>query len=208
MAFSYLTLQGATEGIYKEKGSKFLAFGYPVDSEEEIRAHVERLKKKFHDARHHCFAWILGPSRDRFRAFDDGEPPHTAGDPILGQLRQFNLTNVLLVVVRYFGGTKLGAGNLAAAYRAAARDALENAPIVEREVTSDFVLEFPYLATADVMKLVKAFDLQISEQQFEENCRIRVRIGLKSQDAFLKKINLLQAIKVDVKAWPADAGTN
>ncbi|HEX7014973.1 MAG TPA: YigZ family protein [Cyclobacteriaceae bacterium] len=206
MAFSYLTLQRATEGIYKEKGSKFLAFGYPVDSEEEIRAHIERLKKKFHDARHHCFAWVLGPSRDRFRVFDDGEPPHTAGDPILGQLRQYNLTNVLMVVVRYFGGTKLGAGNLAAAYKAAARDALENAAIVEREVTREYILEFPYLATADVMKLVKAFDLQIVEQQFEEKCRIRVRMSLKAKDAFLKKIDLLQAIKVDVKAWPAGAG--
>jgi uncharacterized YigZ family protein len=204
MAFSYLTLQRATEGIYKEKGSKFLAFGYPVNNEEEIRAHIEQLKKTFHDARHHCFAWVLGPSRDRFRAFDDGEPPHTAGDPILGQLRQYNLTNVLMVVVRYFGGTKLGAGNLAAAYKAAARDALQNAPIVEREVTIEYVLEFPYLATADVMQLVKAFDLRIQEQQFEENCRIRVLIGLKAKDAFLKKISLLQAIKVDVKAWPVD----
>ncbi|HLT79755.1 MAG TPA: YigZ family protein [Cyclobacteriaceae bacterium] len=204
MAFSYLTLQRATEGIYKEKGSKFLAFGYPVESEEEIRAHIERLKKKFHDARHHCYAWVLGASRDRFRTFDDGEPPHTAGDPILGQLRQYNLTNVLLVVVRYFGGTKLGAGNLAAAYKAAARDALENAQIVEREVTREYIVEFPYLATADVMKLVKAFDLQICEQHFEENCRIRIRIGVKVEDAFLKKISVLQAIKVDVKVLPVD----
>lgn len=204
MTYSYLTLKEPAEGIYKEKGSKFLAFAYPVADEEEVKAIVGRLRKEYHDARHHCFAWILGPEKARFRAFDDGEPAHSAGDPILGQLKHRDLTDVLLVVVRYFGGVKLGVGNLAAAYKEAARNALENAPIVEREVREDYVLEFPYLSTSEVMKLVKAFDLEILEQSFHENCRMKVSVGMKDRDAFLKKISLLQALKMAVRLEGGD----
>lgn len=199
MTYSYLTIQAPTEGIYREKGSRFLAFGYPVADEDEIRAHIERLKNQYHDARHHCYAWILGPEKDRFRAFDDGEPAHSAGDPILGQLRHYNLTDVLMVVVRYFGGIKLGVGNLAGAYRAAARDALAQASIVEREVKEEFMLEFPYLSTSEVMKLVKAFNLEIVEQHFHEDCQMKVRLGVARKDAFLDRISLLQALKVEVR---------
>ena len=201
MIYSYLTIQGLTEGIYREKGSRFLAFGYPVANEEEVRAHVEKLKKEYHDARHHCFAWILGPEKLRFRAFDDGEPAHSAGDPILGQLRQQGLTNVLVVVVRYFGGIKLGVGNLAGAYKAAARDALANASIVEYAVKEDYMIEFPYLSTSEVMKLVKAFDLEILEQHFHEECQMKVSVGLRDEGAFLKRVSFLHALKVEVRVF-------
>lgn len=199
MIYSYLTIQGPTEGVYKEKGSRFLAFGYPVADDGEVRVHIEKLKKEYHDARHHCFAWILGPEKVRFRAFDDGEPAHSAGDPILGQLRQHDLTDVLVVVVRYFGGVKLGVGNLAGAYKAAAREALANASIVEREIKEDYLIEFPYLSTAEVMKLVKAFDLEILEQHFQEECRMKVSLALKDKEVFHKKVALLQALKVEVR---------
>lgn len=199
MNYSFRTIQGPAEGMYKEKGSKFLAFAYPVNDEEEIKAHVERLKKQYHDARHHCFAWILGSEKDRFRAFDDGEPAHSAGDPILGQLRQHNVTDIVMVVVRYFGGIKLGVGNLAVAYRSAARDALAQATVVEREVKEEFLLEFPYLSTSEVMKLVKAFDLEIVEQHFQEDCQMKVHVGLRNKEAFLERISLLQALKVEVR---------
>ena len=121
-AFSYHTIASGAEGSYKEKGSKFLAFAYPVASEAEVKEKIEALKAKYFDARHHCYAWILGAEKKLYRANDDGEPNHSAGDPILGQLRAMNLTNVLIVVVRYFGGVKLGVGGLVTAYRSAAED--------------------------------------------------------------------------------------
>jgi uncharacterized YigZ family protein len=132
--FSYRTIQAPTEGIYKEKGSKFLAFAYPVETEADVKGHLERIKKEYFDARHHCFAYMLGADRKKFRAFDDGEPNHSAGDPILGQIRSKNITNVLVIVVRYFGGTKLGVGGLISAYKTAAEDALNRAAVIEKEV--------------------------------------------------------------------------
>src|SRR3954468_18127958 len=133
--FSYRTLQAPVGGTYKEKGSKFLAFAYPVENEQDVKEKIELLKKTHFDARHHCFAYVLGPDKTKYRAFDDGEPNHSAGDPILGQIRSRNLTNVLVVVIRYFGGVKLGVGGLISAYRTAAEEALTKATIREKEVT-------------------------------------------------------------------------
>lgn len=206
MEHTYLTLQGPAEGIYKERGSRFLAFGFPVRNEEEIKGHVEKLKKKYHDARHHCFAWILGPGKTRYRAFDDGEPAHSAGDAILGQLKKYDLTDVLMVVVRYFGGVKLGVGNLAGAYKTATSNALEQASIVRRELREDYLLEFPYRSTAEVMKLVKAFNLEIVEQHFDDSCQVKVSVSLRDTDAFHKKIDLLHAVKVEVKVVKWNSG--
>src|SRR5689334_3258152 len=118
--FSFLTIESVSEGIFKEKGSKFLAFAYPVSSESDIKLRLEELRKKYFDATHHCYAWMLGSDKKHFRAADDGEPNHSAGAPILGQIKSKNLTNVLVVVVRYFGGTKLGVGGLTQAYKAGA----------------------------------------------------------------------------------------
>jgi len=204
-AYSYSTLQGAAEGIYKEKGSKFLAFAYPVDSETAIKERIDHLKKEYFDARHHCFAWMLGPDKTHFRAFDDGEPNHSAGTPILGQIRSKGITNVLIVVVRYFGGVKLGVGGLVNAYRMATENALNNGSIVEIEISENVNLQFDYLILSDIMKLVKDFGLKILEQDFSENGNIKVSVPIRQKEKFIDKLTLLRALgkkimwKVDVQ---------
>jgi uncharacterized YigZ family protein len=189
---SFQTITGPAEGIYKESGSKFLAFAYPVATEAEIKDRLEELRKTYYDARHHCYAWILGPDKSRFRAFDDGEPNHSAGDPILGQIRSKNLSNVLIVVVRYFGGVKLGVGGLIQAYKTAAEEALNNATIFEQEVTLKVLLHYPYEQTAEVMRLVKEFDLQVIRQQFLEECELQAEVKQKFFDSLSSKAELLK----------------
>ncbi|MFZ1809108.1 MAG: YigZ family protein [Cyclobacteriaceae bacterium] len=191
--FSYLTVDGMSEGLYKEKGSKFMSFVFPVVSEEEAKSQLEKLKKQFYDARHHCFAWIIGPDKSLYRASDDGEPNHSAGDPILGQLRSKNLTNVMAVVVRYFGGTKLGVGGLIVAYRSATQDALEKATILEKEITESVTLRYNYAYTSEAMRLVKDFDLVILSQDFHSECVLRTAMKLKWKEDFVEKIKLLNA---------------
>lgn len=190
----YYTLQNPTEGSYKDKGSKFLAFGYPVDSEIDLKQKIESLKKVYFDARHHCYAWMLGADKKRFRAFDDGEPNHSAGDPILGQIRSKNLTNVLIVVVRYFGGVKLGVGGLISAYKAAAEDALNNGTIIEKEVTETMILNFDYLLTSDVMRIVKELDLKILKQDFKNACEMELSVPLKQNEKLLTRLQLMKAM--------------
>ena len=192
--FSFRTIDGPSEGNYKEMGSKFLAFAYPVDSEDEVKIKIEGVKKKYFDAHHHCFAWILGEDKSRYRAFDDGEPNHSAGDPILGQIKSKNLTNVLIVVVRYFGGVKLGVGGLIQAYKTAAEDALNSAIIVEREVTHAMTLHYSYESTTDVMRLIKEFELIISRQEFLEECVLYAEVKRKFFESFVTKTKLLRAI--------------
>ncbi len=194
IAYSYSTLQHAAEGIYKEKGSKFLAFAYPVDSETTIKERIDHLKKEYFDARHHCFAWMLGPDKTHFRAFDDGEPNHSAGTPILGQIRSKGITNVLVVVVRYFGGVKLGVGGLVNAYKTAAENALNNSPIVEMEISENVKLQFEYLILSDVMKLVKDFGLKILEQDFSEDGNMKINVPIRQKEKFIDKLTLLQAL--------------
>jgi len=189
---SFQTIAGPAEGIYKESGSKFLAFAYPVATEAEIKDRLEELRKTYYDARHLCYAWILGPDKSRFRAFDGGEPNHSAGDPILGQIRSKNLSNVLIVVVRYFGGVKLGVGGLIQAYKTAAEEALNNATIFEQEVTLKVVLHYPYEQTAEVMRLVKDFDLQVIRQQFLEECELQAEVKQKFFDSLSSKAELLK----------------
>lgn len=198
--FSYLTVDGATEGLYKEKGSKFISFVFPVTSEKEARRHLEEIRKQYYDARHHCFAWIIGTDKSRYRASDDGEPNHSAGDPILGQLRSKNLTNVMAVVVRYFGGTKLGVGGLIVAYRSATQDALEKSIIVEKEITEKMTLKYDYSHTSEAMRLVKDFDLSILSQDFQSECVLQVEIKLRWKDLFIKKVELLNATGIPIDA--------
>ena len=190
---SYFTIREASQGFYKEKGSKFLAFAYPVDFESDIKEKIESLKKEYFDARHHCFAWTLGTDKIFFRAFDDGEPNHSAGDPILGQIRSKDLRNVLVVVVRYFGGVKLGVGGLMDAYKAAAKDALSKAIIIEKEVTEVLHLVYNYASTPEVMRLVKEFDFIIVEQKFEDNCELKFEIKTRDKESVIDKIKLLKA---------------
>ncbi|MDN5203380.1 YigZ family protein [Fulvivirgaceae bacterium BMA10] len=198
MEDTYLTLARQSEGSYKEKGSKFLAFAYPVNSEEDIKEYLANLKKKYFDARHHCYAYILDQDQSRFRANDDGEPNHSAGDPILGQIRSNNLTNVLIVVVRYFGGTKLGVGGLINAYRTAAVEAIDNNQIVQKVVKILIRINFDYLQMNEVMKLVKDYNLEIRQQEFDNRCNFSLLVRLKQKEELtekLKKIATLQMIQ-------------
>lgn len=192
--FSFYTIQGPSEGIYKEKGSKFLGFGYPVQNEEEIKSRLEALQKKYFDASHHCYAWMIGPDKKHFRSFDDGEPNHSAGTPILGQIKSKNLTNILVVVVRYFGGTKLGVSGLTQAYKTAAEVTLANATVVEVDLTISFVLDFDYSESAEIMRMVKEFDLTIEQQAYRERAQLGIIVKLKNKEKFLEKIKLLKAL--------------
>jgi uncharacterized YigZ family protein len=198
MVFSFRTISGPAGGIYKEKGSKFLAFAYPVQTEADIKQHLDALRKTYFDARHHCYAWMLGPEKKLFRAADDGEPNHSAGDPILGQIRSRDITDVLVVVVRYFGGIKLGVGGLITAYRAAAEDALQQAVVIEKEVYTPVTLRYDYAATPEVMRLVKEYDLHITAQNFDERCRLDADVRLREAHALRQRIALLAALGTDV----------
>lgn len=177
---SYLTLARKSEGTYKEQGSKFLYFAFPVDSEETVKKELAALRKTFFDATHHCYAWVLGKDSSLFRANDDGEPNHSAGDPILGQIRSRQLTHVLIVVVRYFGGTKLGVGGLVKAYKMAASLAIDENEITREWVKVSLNLEFPYPAMNEVMKVVKTHDLEITSQEMGLECKmvLSLREGL------------------------------
>ncbi len=197
-AFSYRTIQKPTRGTYKEKGSKFLAFTFSVSTEADIKDNLDAIRKEYFDARHHCFAWMLGAEKKYFRASDDGEPNHSAGEPILGQIRSNDLTNVLIIVVRYFGGVKLGVGGLIGAYKAAAEDALKNAIIIEEEVKEKISITYDYKCTPEIMRLVKDFDLTIIEQSFKETCSMTFNISLKNKETLLKKITLLQVTGTNV----------
>ena len=156
------------------------------------------LKKKYFDARHHCYAWILGADRDKFRAFDDGEPNHSAGDPILGQIRSRNLTNLLVVVVRYFGGVKLGVGGLMGAYKAAAEDAINKGVVIEEQVVEKINLSYDYSITAEVMRMVKEFELTIVEQDFSEGCRLIAELQLRHKEKFDDKVKLLTSLGLPI----------
>jgi len=200
--FSFRTIKSTSQGSYKEKGSRFLSFAFPVDNEESIRIHLDKLRREYFDARHHCYAWMLGPDKKLFRAVDDGEPGHSAGDPILGQIRSNDLTNLLIVVVRYFGGIKLGVGGLITAYREAAADALRHAVIIEEEVVIHASLSYPYDKTPEVMRLVKDFQVQMVEQNYEEICVIRIRVPLRNYEGLTSRINMLNIPSVVVELKP------
>ena len=172
----YRTVAAPAEAACRERSSKFLAWIYPVRTEEEIREHLEALRKRFFDATHHCYAWRLGPRGQAFRANDDGEPSGTAGKPILGQLLSNELTDCLVVVVRYFGGTKLGVPGLIAAYRESAAAASEAAQSVERTVDRIVTVDFPYVAMNDIMRVVKELQPRIGEQTFDHLCTLRLSI--------------------------------
>lgn len=191
MITSFNTISGLSTAEYKEKGSKFIGLAFPVSSEDDVKSRLAEIKKKYFDARHHCYGYILGADKSKFRAFDDGEPNHSAGDPILGQIRSKNLTNVLVIVVRYFGGTKLGVGGLIAAYKTASAEALSYATIIEQQVMVTFEFNFSYDVTPVIMKLVKDFELKIVHQEFGEACLLKAEVLLSLKDELLEKIRLL-----------------
>ncbi|MDR1698401.1 MAG: YigZ family protein [Prevotellaceae bacterium] len=194
---TYLTITTVSEGIYREKGSKFLAFAVPVCSVDEAKEQIENYRKQFYDARHVCYAYRVGEREIAFRSNDDGEPSGTAGKPILGQLLSNNLTNVLLVVVRYFGGVKLGTGGLTVAYKTAAADALANATIVEREIMLYYKISFKYEAMNSVMRAIKDESLRVIEQQFDTDCMLKIGVRLGRSEALLGKLNDIAEIEED-----------
>lgn len=169
---TYQTIEQESHGYFKDKGSKFYAFAFPVKSEDEVKEILIRLRKEHHSARHHCYAWRLGTEEITFRANDDGEPSSTAGKPILGQLQSFDVTNILIVIIRYFGGTLLGVSGLINAYRNAAADALNNAVIKQMIIEREVILDFTYNELAEVMNIIKQENLTVINTRFEEKCNL------------------------------------
>lgn len=173
---TYKTIIGVAEGIYTEKRSKFIAIAIPVHTVEEIKQHLDIYQKKYYDARHVCYAYMLGHERKDFRANDNGEPSGTAGKPILGQINSNGLTDILIVVVRYFGGIKLGTSGLIVAYKAAAAEAITNATIIEKTVDDEIAVAFEYPFMNDVMRIVKEEEPEILEQSYDMDCLMKLRI--------------------------------
>jgi len=190
---TYKTIAQQSEGIYKEKGSKFIALAYPVSTEEEVKEVLAELRKQYHDARHHCYAYVIGFDGQSWRANDDGEPSSTAGKPIHGQILSRDLTNVLVVVIRYFGGTKLGVSGLISAYKTAASKALDANEIVERTVNDIYSITFAYPATNEVMRLIKEEDLQVISQQFDTSCEVTVAVRQGKTSLVLDKIDKIES---------------
>lgn len=190
----YKTIAAPAEGLYKEKGSKFISLAYPVQSEGQIKEIVVELKDKFYDARHHCYAWMLGADKKNFRANDDGEPSSTAGRPILGQIQSNDLTNILIVVIRYFGGTKLGVSGLINAYREAAADALCHAEVVEKTVDEQIRICFSYLVLNDVMKIVKEENPEVLERNFELQCEMLLSIRQKDMENLKERLRQVDSM--------------
>lgn len=176
MTDTYLTISDTSEGYYTEKRSKFYAFAHHVETVDEVKEIVAMYRKKYYDARHVCWAYMLGHERIEFRANDDGEPSSTAGKPILGQINSAELTNILVVVIRYYGGVNLGTGGLIVAYRTAAADAIANANIEERLIEEEIVYNYPYVMMNDVMRIVKDLQPRIVSQTFDNTCEIKLSI--------------------------------
>ncbi len=175
-------LKPSEEVLFKEKGSKFFGYAFPVSSEEDVKAHIEVLKKQHHSARHWCYAWQLGKNYEHYRANDDGEPSNSAGMPIYGQLQSFDVTNILVVAVRYFGGTKLGVGGLIQAYKTTAQMALETCRIVERTIDEAFVLKFEYPEMNTVMRIIKDENIYLLNQKMELNCEFEISVRKKDAE--------------------------
>ena len=193
---TYKMLSAPGEGLYKEKGSKFIASAFTVMSEEEVKQALAEVKKKYYDARHHCYAYMIGPDKDCFRSSDDGEPSGTAGKSILNQILSKEVTNVCVIVVRYFGGIKLGVSGLINAYKTAARDALDNARIVEKTVNEVYSLEFPYTLMNDVMRIMKEENLEQLNPRFEMDCYLEFSTRKNEADRIVAKFKNIFGLTV------------
>ncbi len=198
MQDSYYTICAPVDIIYKERSSKFLTYAYPVESEEEVEAHLAILRKKYYDATHHCYAWRLGSQGQRSRANDDGEPSSTAGKPILGRMLSREVTNCLIVVVRYFGGTKLGVSGLIEAYGQSAEEVLQSAEVVERTVDIKIGLTFSYMAMNGVMKVVKEMQPKIHTQTFDNLCQIELSIRESHSEVLISKLKKVEGCTIEI----------
>ena len=197
MEDTYLTLSTESNGLFKDRSSKFFYYAFPVSDEEEIKERLKELRKKYFDARHHCFAWNLGTDGMNYRANDDGEPNHSAGDPILGQIRSNNLTDCLIVVVRYFGGTKLGISGLINAYKTSAALAIEENEIIEKLITTRILISFNYPALNEVMKLIKLNELQREDQELELSCKMRLEVRKSMENRIRESLEEIESVKLN-----------
>lgn len=179
--FSYFSIKSPVTALFKDRGSKFIAYAFPVETEDEIKNHIQRLKEEHPKAVHHCVAWRLGNDGQRFRANDDGEPSGSAGRPMLGQIDSFKLSDVLLVVVRYFGGTLLGVPGLINAYKTASQEALKSAEIIEKQCRVNYELLFGYDIMDEVFRLLKQTDSLIIQQKLQENCKVQAGIPIRHE---------------------------
>jgi uncharacterized YigZ family protein len=201
MLFSdtYLTIEHQTEALFKDKGSKFLAFAYPVENDQQIKEILNHLKKEHHTANHHCYAYRLGADKLNIRANDDGEPNNTAGKPILGQIQSNDLTNILIVVVRYFGGTLLGVSGLINAYKNSAAEVIKVSAIIEKQILFNYTIQFYFEQLNDVMKLLKQLDCKITQQQFDNNCEISFSIRKANSEQCEEKLKKIEGLKLEYK---------
>ena len=194
---TYKTLKDTSEGLYKEKGSKFIVIATYCEDEEEAKELIARWRNEHHQARHLCWAYRFGINKDLYRANDDGEPSNSAGAPILGQIQSFDLTNVLIGVVRYYGGVKLGVGGLINAYRTAAKNAIENGIIVEEVVKDRFTMTFSYIDMPLIMDVVKGSEATINKQEFTNDCFLRIAIRIEATEQLLEKLADFTSLKIE-----------
>lgn len=194
---TYKTITNISKGIYKEKGSKFLSFAYPVINENEVKSILSDLRKEYYDARHHCYAYVLGFDKSTYRINDDGEPSSTAGRPIYGQILSFDLTNILIVVIRYFGGTKLGVSGLINAYKTSARDAIINNVIQTKVIYEVYEITFTYEIMNNIMKIIKDDNLFSFEHNFEEKCKLKFSVRKNSSNDVINKFKKMNGLKIE-----------
>jgi len=201
MLFSdtYLTIEQPSEALFKDKGSKFIGLAYPVQSEQQVKEILQGLKKEHHTANHHCYAYRLGADKLTFRANDDGEPSNTAGKPILGQIQSNDLTDILIVVVRYFGGTLLGVSGLIHAYKTSAAEVIKASKIVEKQILFSYTIRFPFEQLNDVMKILKQSDSKITAQEFDNNCKISFNIRKASSEACEEKLKKTEGLTLEYR---------
>jgi uncharacterized YigZ family protein len=193
---TYLTIKSISQGLYRDKGSRFISFAYPVFNQDEIKPIIEKVRKEYHDARHHCYAWMLGAERESSRVNDDGEPSGTAGRPILGQINSHGLTNILIVVVRYFGGKLLGVSGLINAYRSAAESAITNAEIGEFTVKDFYRITFPYSSLNEVMRIIKEEEIDQGRHLFDLTCSLEINFRVTASDRILKLLSRIEDLEV------------
>lgn len=198
MIDTYLTIESSSEGLFKDKGSKFIAFAFQVNNETEVKLHLEKIKKMYYDARHHCYAYRLGLEGNTYRTYDDGEPSNTAGKPIYGQILSNNLTNILIIVIRYFGGILLGTGGLINAYKTASANTLANAKIIEKTENCIVKLIFDYSITNDVVKLISCENAKQISASYAEKCEIEISIRKSHFNTFIEKIKLLNSENISI----------
>lgn len=195
----YKTIASESRGLFRDRGSRFIAVALPVSSQEEIKEHLDALRKEYHDARHHCYAWVLSPDRQLWRVSDDGEPPGTAGKPILGQINSRELTNIMVVVIRYFGGTLLGTSGLINAYRTAAANALTHALVVEQQLTERWLVTFPYTSMNNIMRVLKDEDCLHSEHKYTgDECSTEISFRTSRSGRVTERLRKIEGVRLNL----------